>query len=87
MQTTIVKCGNNREIVIPEVFLKNIQIAENDSVDVILEKEKIIIKKGFTIQHRTTKERLSAFYGRDINEDYVYQTEFDWGANIGKEIW
>jgi len=38
--------------------------------------------------HRTTKERLDAFYGgmgTDINQNQL--PEIDWGKPQGKEIW
>lgn len=63
MVTTVVKWGNSQGIRIPKTFLQNIQISENDPVDVILEKEKIIIRKRNIKNHKTTKERLMEFYG------------------------
>jgi len=87
MQTTIVKWGNSQGIRIPKVFLQNMQIAENDTVDVTLEKEKIIIKKCNARKHKTTRERLIKFYGHDFDKNHTFQKEIDWGAPVGKEIW
>jgi antitoxin MazE len=87
MQTTIVKWGNSQGIRIPKTFLQNIKVKENDPIDVILEKEKIIIKKSDTKKHKTTRERLSEFYGVDFDKSHTSQKEIDWGAPVGKEIW
>jgi antitoxin MazE len=87
MQTTIVKWGNSQGIRIPKTFLRNIKIAENDSVDVILEKEQIIIKKINTKKHKTTRERLVEFYGAQLSKKHMPQKEIDWGKPAGKEIW
>jgi len=87
MQTTTVKWSNSQEIRIPKVFLQEIQIAESDPIDVILEKEKIIIKKGNVKTHKTTKERLLEFYGADFDRNHIPQKEIDWGTPMGKEMW
>ena len=92
MQTTIVKWGNSHGIRIPKAFLQSIQIAENDPVDVILENEKIVIKKSNEKKHKTTRERLIEFYGEDFMLKREPQSEqgsveIDWGGPVGKEIW
>ena len=87
MQTTIVKWGNSRGIRIPKAFLQNIQLSENDPVDVILEKEKIIIKKSIVKNHKTIKERLIEFYGPEFYKKHTRQKEIAWGNPVGKEIW
>ena len=87
MQTTVVKWGNSQGIRIPKAFLKSMEITENDPVDVILDNEKIIIKKSNTVEHKTTKKRLIEFYGEDFDQKSEYQEEIDWGAPVGKEIW
>jgi antitoxin MazE len=87
MQTTIIKWSNSQEIRIPKTFLQEIQIAESDPIDVILEKEKIIIKKSNVKKHKTTEERLLEFYGTDFDKNHTPQKEIDWGTPVGKEIW
>jgi antitoxin MazE len=87
MQTNIVKWGNSRGIRLPKVFLQNIEINENDPVDVILENEKIIIKKITAKKHRTIKQRLIDFYGENYEQYATPQNEVDWGKPVGKEIW
>ena len=87
MQTTVVKWGNSHGIRLPKVFLENIKIKENDPVDVILEKNRIIIKKIDQKKHKTIKQRLLEFYGDDYKKHGKYQKEIDWGKPVGKEIW
>ena len=87
MQTTIVKWGNSQGIRIPKAFLQSIQIAENDPVEVTLEKEKIIIKKSTGREHKSTKKRLIDFYGEKYHQASHAQKEIDWGDPAGKEVW
>jgi len=87
MQTTIVKWGNSQGIRLPKAFLKNIQIAENDPVDITLENEKIIIKKINAKEHKTTKQRLIEFYGEQFEQNAFPQDEINWGRPVGNEIW
>ena len=87
MQTMIVKWGNSQGIRIPKAFLQNINISDNDPVDVVLENEKIIIKKASAKKHKTTKERLLAFYGEDFEQNRMIRKEVDWGRSSGDEAW
>jgi len=87
MQTTIVKWGNSHGIRIPKAFLQTIRIKENDHVDVILEKERIIITKKKVKEHKTTRERLMEFYGEGFEKKPRPQKEIDWGSPAGKEAW
>ena len=87
MQTTIVKWGNSQGIRLPKAFLQNINITENELVDVILEKEQIIIKKSNVKIHKTTKERLIDFYGPEYKRKHTPQKEIEWGIPVGKEQW
>jgi len=87
MQTTIVRWGNSQGIRLPKAFLKNIQVTENDPVDITLENEKIIIKKINTKEHKTTKQRLIEFYGKEFEQNILPQAEIDWGKPVGNEIW
>ena len=87
MQTTIVKWGNSHGIRLPKAFLQSIKITENDPVDVILENEKIVIKKITQKEHKTTKQRLIDFYGENFSQHATQQKEMDWGKPVGNEIW
>ena len=87
MQTTVVKWGNSHGIRLPKAFLQNIQISENDPVDVILENERIVIKKIDDTRHKTIKQRLKDFYGENYEQHTSPQTEVDWGKPEGNEVW
>jgi antitoxin MazE len=87
MRTAIVKWGNSQGIRLPKAFLQNINIQENDTVDVILENETIIIKKIEGKKHKTTRERLMDFYGEAFEQKSIFQEELDWGNPIGREVW
>jgi antitoxin MazE len=87
MQTMIVKWGNSQGVRIPKTFLQNINISENEPIDLILENEKIIIKKTGSKKHKTIEERLIEFYGINYEKNCFPQQEVDWGKPAGKEIW
>jgi antitoxin MazE len=87
MQTTIVKVGNGQGIRIPKSFFRNIHVSENDTVDISLSDEKIIIKKIKYKKHKTTSERLIEFYGTNFEHKCSEQEEIDWGKPTGNEIW
>ena len=87
MQTTVVKWGNSHGIRLPKAFLQNMNIAENDPVEVILENEQIVIKKLKAKKRKTLKQRLFEFYGENFEQITESQKEYDWGKPAGKEIW
>ncbi|MCL2318600.1 MAG: AbrB/MazE/SpoVT family DNA-binding domain-containing protein [Treponema sp.] len=87
MQATVVKWGNSHGIRLPKAFLNSINIAENDPVDITLENGKIIIKKTEIKKHKTLKQRLFEFYGKNYEHIVERQKEYDWGPAAGKEIW
>jgi antitoxin MazE len=87
MQTAIVKWGNSRGIRLPKAFLQTIDLREDDTVEVTLENDTIVIKKTGEKKHRTTKERLIEFYGEEFGGKPIPQEEIDWGKPLGKEIW
>ena len=87
MQTTVVKWGNSHGIRLPKAFLKSINIVENDSVNVTLDKKKIIIQKIEPERRKTLKQRLFEFYGKDFENIVEPQNEYDWGNPVGKEVW
>jgi antitoxin MazE len=87
MVTSIVKWGNSQGIRLPKTLLQNINISENDTVDVLVENESIVIKKRNGKKHQTTKERILEFYSRDGEKDIKKEKEINWGKPLGKEIW
>ena len=93
MTTTIVKWGNSRGIRLPKPFLESLNLRDNDTVDVLTDNDKIIIKKSekYHRQHKTLKQRVEEFYGKDFEtvlkeHPYEYE-EINWGKPAGEEIW
>jgi len=39
------------------------------------------------MEHKTIRERLTEFYGRDFTRKRKPQKEIDWGIPAGKEVW
>jgi len=91
MTTTIVRWGNSKGIRLPKPFLESIGLKENDAVDVLIENNAILIKKVASPGHKTIKQRVEEFYGKDFDSavdenPYAYE-ETDWGPPAGNEIW
>lgn len=91
MLTKIRKWGNSQGIRIPKVFLETLNISNDDEVEIITEKERIVIKKISKKEPITMKDRLENFYGKKLEEILSNisdpQGEIDWGKPVGKEIW
>ena len=86
--TQIQKWGNSQGIRIPKSILESLGMSENDRVEIIPDKDSILIKKSTAERHLSIEERLTAFYGRAIEEiDADLTTEYDWGKPMGEEIW
>ena len=79
MNATIQKWGNSQAIRLPKSILITASMAEHEPVQIIAEKDTIIIKKIPQPKHRTLKERLSGFDG-----EYVFE-EWDTGPAVGRE--
>ena len=48
----------------------------------------INIRRTSAIPHRTLEERLTAFYGKPIDQiDRIEGEELDWGKAEGSEAW
>jgi antitoxin MazE len=94
MTTTIVKWGNSRGIRLPKLFLDNLNLKDNDSVDVLANNNAIIIKKSVNHQHKTFKQRLEEFHGKDLETILMEADEsnerpamVNWGKPVGEEVW
>ena len=91
MTTTVVKWGNSRGIRLPKPFLESLNLKENDKVDVFTENNKIIIQKSVYPKHKTLKQRVEEFYGKNFEtvlkeNEYDFE-EADWGQPEGNEVW
>jgi len=83
MITTVTNFGDSLGVQFPKSLLKNVDISENDDVEILVKDNSIIIKRRENKKHRTTKERIAAFY--EIIEG-VQLSEIDWGTPQGKEM-
>jgi len=89
MYATIQKWGNSQGLRIPKVLLDSIGIRENDRVELVQSEDIIQIRKASAAQHRSLEERLTAFYGKSIDEigRIGDELEVDWGKPEGAEVW
>jgi antitoxin MazE len=90
MKTTIQKWGNSQGIRIPKIILDSMNWSANEVVEIIPDKDSIIIKKA---KEKNLAGYLETFYNKDIDtilkgQDEKYTShEYDWGKPMGKELW
>ena len=88
MYATIQKWGNSQGLRLPKALLDSIGLRENDRVELSEEGDGIRIQKAAQPQHRTLEERLTAFYGKPLDEIALIESEeIDWGRTEGSEVW
>jgi len=89
MYATIQRWGNSQGIRIPKALLEALNIRENDRVELAQTKDAITIKKVTAPAHKTLAERLTAYYGRPIDEIARIESgpEVEWGSAEGSEVW
>jgi len=83
MQTTIVKWGNSQGIRLPKFLLDSVNLADNDTVEVVAEDNTIIIKK---VENKRKRETIQELF-TDYDEGFFQTEEIDWGKPQGNEIW
>ena len=77
--TNIVKWGNSQGVRLPRHLLDSVNLSDNDTVEVTVEKDSIVIRKASGGKHKTLKERLAGFDGT-----YVFE-EWNTGTPVGEE--
>ncbi len=80
MFTTIQKWGNSKAVRLPKGILEEVSLDENDTVEILTEKDYIIIKPAKK-RHKRLEERIAEYSG-----EYKC-TELDSGEAKGKEVW
>ena len=81
MTTIIQKWGNSQGIRIPKVILESMNWSENEQIVIIVEDEKLIIKKAKEKKRKNIKKLFE-----DYDGEYEPK-EIDWGEPKGEEIW
>ena len=88
MYATIQKWGNSNGLRLPKAMLEAIGMKENDRVELIQSADSITLKKAAPARHKTLEERLTAFYGKPIEQiGRMESEEVDWGTAEGSEAW
>ena len=80
MEARLQKWGNSDGIRIPSSFLKSLNLKTNDKVELIQEKDKIIIIKPKK-DKISLEERFKNYNGDNQSKEFV------WDEPKGKEIW
>ena len=88
MYATIQRWGNSQGLRIPKALLEALGLRENDRVELTKTDDSITIKKAAATPHKTLEERLTAFYGKPVEEiTRIQSEEIDWGKSEGHETW
>ncbi len=89
MYATIQKWGNSQGLRIPKALLEALGLRENDQVELVQEENGISIRKVSPVRHRPLEERLTAFYGKPLEDIGRIENgpEVDWGKAEGTEVW
>jgi antitoxin MazE len=88
MYATIQKWGNSNALRIPKPLLDALSLRENDRVELTQTRDAITIRKAAPAAHKTLEERLTAFYGKPVDEiNRLPGQELDWGGPEGDEAW
>lgn len=89
MYTVVQKWGNSHGIRLPKLLLEELGIHENDRLEIISSHDAITIKKTVPPSHKSLEDRLTAFYGKPLEdiEPPETQLEVDWGKTEGSEVW
>ena len=88
MFATIKRWGNSNGLRIPKALLEALGIRENDRVELTQTADTITIRKAASTSHKTLEERLTAFYGKPIEQiERIHSEEICWGKAEGTEEW
>ena len=88
MYATIQKWGNSHGIRLPKNLLDAIGVTTNDRVELVQAGDTVTIKKAVPQTHRTLEERLTAFYGKPVDEiQRIPDEEVEWSKAQGDEAW
>ena len=83
MLATVQKLKDSQSVFLPEVYLRELLLQENDQIEISVKNESIVIKKAAR-KRRAVKSLLERF------EEYTgdYQCfEADTGKPVGLEVW
>jgi len=81
MNITVQKWGNSQAIRIPKYIMNSVGLKENDTLNVIIEGNRIILEKQSNTKHISLKERLMGFNGEYKSE------EWNTGDAVGREYY
>ena len=89
MYATIQKWGNSQGLRIPKPLLDALDIHENDRVELLSDHDSITVRKVSSPALKTLEERLTAYYGKPLDQIGPVETdgETDWGSAKGDEVW
>ena len=88
MYATIQKWGNSQGLRLPKALLDAVGLKEHDRVELVQMEDSINIRRASAVPHRTLEERLTAFYGKPIDQIGRVESEgLEWGKAEGSEVW
>ena len=81
MEARLQKWGNSDGIRIPSSILKSLKLKTNDTVELTVQDNQIIIKKSEKSKEISLKEKFAKYKGQNLAKD------FTWDKPKGKELW
>jgi antitoxin MazE len=81
MQTKVQKWGNSLAIRIPKTIAKETKLTDGKQVELVLEKENLVIKPVRKKKKYALTDLLAAITDENCH------AETDFGNSVGKEIW
>ncbi len=79
MELKVKKWGNSLGIRLPSIYLKKLNIKENEDVLIEVEESCIVIKP---LNKKNLKNLFKEYKGYNVSKDFKWDTEAE-----GKEIW
>lgn len=87
MQISIRPIGNSQGICIPKSIMEELHWTITEPLDVKVENNALVLKK---FSSKTLRQRFEDFYAKPFEEiseaDISDGCEFDWGTDVGGEI-
>lgn len=94
MLATIQKWGNSQAIRLPKAILETALLKENESVEIVVENNKIIIKKTDIDTYKPLNKYLEEYFNKDIEtilteveQSTLEPIKIACGKPVGEELW
>jgi antitoxin component of MazEF toxin-antitoxin module len=95
MEATLERIGDRRMVSIPDELFRDMRMADDEAVDISMERDRIVIRKKGVGRLKSIEERCRKFYGVGLEEFLENpekyriepESEVGWGSPVGSEVW